>query len=166
MSRPIAFICLHGMIPYKISFLGRVIKEYVKGNAVLHDKIAYVNANSKNIEEDLFAVTKYNALKEADLLNLLRYKNEGEEQVGGHTIIEKVIETVVVEEPISEDQEFFDNPSIDDLIDFKSANRKGKLKLDIDLSDLPDDMLKRLVEIADRSRVIVERSSSKSIDKS
>ena len=155
----------NGMIPYKINFLGRVIKEYVKGNAVLHDKIAYVNANSKNIEEDLFSVTKYNSLKEADLLNLLRYKNEGEEQVGGHTIIEKVIETVVVEEKISDDQEFFDNPSIDDLIDLKSNKRKGKLKVDIDLSDLPDELLEQLVKIADRSRVIVERTSSKSIDK-
>jgi len=156
-----------GEIPYRIFFLDRVIREYTNGNAVLHekDKIAYVNKHSKNIEEDLFGITKYNALKEADLLNLLRYKNEKEEQTGGHKVIEKIVETVVVEEELSENEEAIENPSVDMIKEYqKEGTNSMELKLAVDVNDLPEEMLEELLRLAKNSKIIVEKNKTKKVN--
>ncbi len=157
-----SILLFEGKMPYQIHFLDMVVKSYVEGNAVLCDKIAFVNSNSKNIEEDLFAITKYNALTEAHLLGLLRSKNENKEQTGGHKVIEKVIETVIVEEKLGDNEEAIDNPTIDDIKIFKDRNAKGKLKLAFDIAELPAEMLEELMQYAKSAKMIVEK---KSIDK-
>lgn len=148
-----------GEMPYQIHFLDHIVKTYTKENAVLCDKIAYVNSLSANIEEDLFAITKYNGLTEAHLLGLLRYKNEDKKETGGHKVIEKVVETVYVEEKISDDEEVFDNPTIEEIRDYKDQNTKGKLKLAFDISELPADILEELLQYAKTSKIIVEKRS-------
>jgi hypothetical protein len=153
-------ICLYdGEMPYQIHFLDRIIKEYTLGNAVLHEKIAYVNSNSTNIEEDLFAVTKYNALKEADLLLLLRYKNEGKEQPTEHKVIERVVETivetVVVEEQLAENEKAIENPTVDAIKEYQDTNTKGELKVAFDINTLPPEMLETLLQYATKSKIIV-----------
>jgi hypothetical protein len=148
-----------GEMPYQIHFLDRIIKEYTLGNAVLHEKIAYVNSNSTNIEEDLFAVTKYNALKEADLLLLLRYKNEGKEQPTEHKVIERVVETVVetvvVEEQLAENEKAIENPTVDAIKEYQDTNTKGELKVAFDINTLPPEMLETLLQYATKSKIIV-----------
>ena len=151
-------------MPYQIHFLDRIIKEYTLGNAVLNEKIAYVNSNSTNVEEDLFAVTKYNALKEADLLLLLRYKNEGKEQPTEHKVIERVVETVVetvvVEEQLAENEKAIDNPTVDAIKEYQDTNTKGELKVAFDIHTLPPEMLEQLLQYATKSKIIVVDANS------
>ena len=151
-----------GKMPYSVNFLDLVVKEYENGNAVLCDKIAYVNSNSTNIEEDLFSITKYNALTEAHLLGLLRSKNENKKQTGGHKVIERVVETVVVEEKLADNEEAIENPSIKDIKTCKEQNVKGKLKLAFDISELPAEMLEELLQYAKSAKMIIEK---KGVDK-
>lgn len=151
-----------GKMPYTIYFLQEAIKTYEQENAVLCDKIAYVNSQSTNIEEDLFAITKYNALTEAHLLGLLRFKNEGKEQTGGHAVIERVVETVVVEEALEEHEEAIENPSVEMLKTYQEQQTKGKLKVAFDLDALPAELLEQLMDYAQSSKVIVEK---KAVDK-
>ena len=146
-----------GEIPYRVYFLEQVVKSYEQANAVLCDKIAYVNSNSTNIEEDLFGITKYNSLTEAHLLGLLRFKNEEKKQTGGHKVIERVVETVVVEEELADNEEAIENPSIEDIKACKAQNTKGKLKVAFDLNDLPADMLDALLQYATSTKMIVEK---------
>lgn len=148
-----------GKMPYVVYFLDQVVKEYESENAVLCDKIAYVNSNSTNIEEDLFAITKYNALTEAHLLGLLRFKNEEKKQIGGHKVIERVVETVVVEEQLSANEEAIENPSIEAIQEYKDQNIKGKLKLAFDINELPAEMLEELLQYAKSAKMIVEKNS-------
>lgn len=151
-----------GKMPYTVHFLDQVVKEYEQENAVLCDKIAYVNSNSTNIEEDLFGITKYNTLTEAHLLGLLRFKNEDKQQTGGHKVIERVVETVVVEEKLAENEEAIDNPSMEAIQEYKDQNVKGKLKLAFDIGDLPAAMLSELLQYAQSSKMIIEK---KEVDK-
>lgn len=148
-----------GEMPYQVHFLDRIIKQYTLGNAVLHEKIAYVNSNSSNIEEDLFAITKYNALKEADLLLLLRYKNEGEEQPSEHKVIERVVETVVetvvVEEQLADNEKAIENPTVDAIKEYQGNNTKGELKVAFDIHTLPAEVLEQLLQYATKSKIIV-----------
>lgn len=146
-----------GKMPYVVHFLDQVVKEYEHENAVLCDKIAYVNSQSTNIEEDLFAITKYNALTEAHLLGLLRFKNEVKKQTGGHKVIERVVETVVVEEELGLNEEAIENPSIEDIQECKDQNVKGKLKLAFDISELPAEILEELLQYAKSAKMIVEK---------
>jgi len=150
-----------GKMPYAVHFLDQVVKEYEQENAVLCDKIAYVNRNSTNIEEDLFGITKYNALTEANLLGLLRFKNEAKTQAE-HKVIERVVETVVVEEQLAENEEAIENPSIESIQEYKNQNVKGKLKLAFDISELPAEMLAELLQYAQSSKMIIEK---KEVDK-
>ncbi|BDS12522.1 sacsin N-terminal ATP-binding-like domain-containing protein [Aureispira anguillae] len=147
-----------GKMPYVVHFLDQVVKEYESENAVLCDKVAYVNSNSTNIEEDLFAITKYNGLTEAHLLGLLRFKNENKEQTGGHKVIERVVETVVVEEELAANEEAIENPSIEDIQGYRDQNVKGKLKLAFDLGELPAEMLEDLLQYAKSAKMIVEKN--------
>ncbi len=145
-----------GEIPYQVHFLDRVIYEYTKGNAVLHDKTAFVNRFSSNIEEDLFAITKYNALKEADLLLLLRYKNEGNEQPSSHKVIERIVETVVIEEQLADNEKAIENPSINAIKEYQETKTKGELKVAFDINELPLEVLEQLMQYAKKSKIIVE----------
>jgi hypothetical protein len=146
-----------GKMPYSVNFLDQVVREYEEGNAVLCDKIAYVNSNSTNIEEDLFSITKYNTLTEAHLLGLLRSKNEEKKQTGDHKVIERIVETVVVEEQLGDNEEAIENPSIEDIKACKEQNAKGKLKLAFDISELPSEMLEELLHYAKSAKMIVEK---------
>ncbi|WP_052594032.1 sacsin N-terminal ATP-binding-like domain-containing protein [Aureispira sp. CCB-QB1] len=151
-----------GKMPYVVYFLDQVVKEYEHENAVLCNKIAYVNSNSTNIEEDLFSITKYNTLTEAHLLGLLRFKNEDKKETSAHKVIERVVETVVVEEKLAENEEAIENPSVEDIQVYKDQNVKGKLKLAFDISELPAEMLEELLQYAKSSKMIIEK---KEVDK-
>lgn len=161
-SSEYAIYLYEGKMPYKVSFLDQVVKEYEEANAVLCDKIAYVNSLSTNIEEDLFGITKYNALTEAHLLGLLRFKNEKKEQTGGHKVIERVVETIVVEEQLNDNEEAIDNPSVEDIKACQEQHGNGKLKLAFDINDLPPEMLESLLQYAQSAKMIVAK---KGVDK-
>lgn len=150
-----------GEMPYQVQFLDRTILHYTDGNAVLEGNIVYVNSQSNNIEEDLFAIAKYNALKETDLLVLLRYKNEGQQQPTEHQVIERVVETVVekvlVEEQLADNEEAIENPTVDKIKSYQDTKTKGELKVAFDINELPAEVLEQLMQYAKKSKIIVEK---------
>ena len=150
-----------GKIPYLLKFLGQVIKVLRKGNAVVHDRIAYVNSHSTNVEESLFEVSSRNGLSELTLLQLLRYKNETESVVAQHPVIETVVERVVVSEEIHEDDEIIENPELNAIKDIKEETSEGELKLSLDLSSIPDELLEQLMGMAKNAKLIVPKNRIK-----
>ncbi|MCH2044036.1 MAG: ATP-binding protein [Saprospiraceae bacterium] len=148
-------------MPYKIEYLDHTIKTFSEGQAVLSEQIAYVNSQSKNIEEDLFAITRSKGFTEALLLQLLRLKNSTKESSQTHKVIEKVIETVVVEEQLGEHEEAIKDPSMEEILEYKEAENKAKLKMAFDLKTLPEELLSELMKYATNSKMIVEKNKVK-----
>lgn len=151
-----------GKIPYALRFMDQVIKILRMGNAVVYDKIAFVNSQCKNIEEALFDVSSRNTLSELMLLQLLRYKNETEAPSVKYPVIEKIIEKIVLPELISDDEEILENPKLEKLLELKDKNAKGLLKMTFDLNDLSDEMTAQLMNLSKSTRIVVEREVKKS----
>jgi len=150
-----------GKIPYLLRFLGQVVKVLRQGNAVVHERIAFVNSQSGNLEEALFDVASRNTLSELMLLQLLRYKNESEAPVSKHPIIEKVFEKVLVSEIVSDDEEIIENPMLDKVQQLKEAQTQGQLKMSFNLSDLPAEMIEQLMKLSKSTRMIVLKDAVK-----
>ncbi len=150
-----------GKIPYILRFLGQTVKILRQGNAVVHDRIAYANNHSGNLEEALFEVSSRNALSELMLLQLLRYKNEAEAPVSKQPVIEKIIEKVLVQEIVSENEEIIENPRLDKIKDLKNVNAKGLLKMTFEINELTDEMLEQLMKLSKSTRIVVTKNELK-----
>jgi hypothetical protein len=146
-----------GEMPYQLRFCDTNIATFERDNAVLCEEIVYVNKNVPNIEEELFKITKSATFSEHLVLQLLRYKNETVKETK-HTIIEKIVEQVVVEDSLQEDEELIENP---DLETVKNAKKKPKtqLKVALNLEDLPEELLEQIMQYAQKSKVIMKKEA-------
>jgi hypothetical protein len=160
-ENPFKVYLYDGKMPYLLRFLGQVVKVLRKGNAVVQDRIAFVNSHSTNVEESLFEVSSRNGLSELTLLQLLRYKNETASSVSQHPVIERVVERVVVSEEIDEDDEIIENPELNAIKGIKEETSEGELKLSIDLNSIPDELLEQLMSLAKNSKLIVPKNRVK-----
>lgn len=148
---PYSIYLYEGEMPYTVRFLNQLVKAYQKGNAVLVGEQVYVNKNIDNLEEALFEISKSTGLTESQLVQLLRLKNGHQATPQEHTTLTKA------EPELPEAQEAIDNPSLEEIKTYKAKKRKGKLKLELDLSALPEDKLKELLQYAQSTQMIVER---------
>jgi len=144
-----------GEMPYQLRFCDTDITTFKRDNVVLCEEIVYVNKNAANIEEELFKITKSATLTEHFVLQLLRYKNETAKETA-HTIIERVVEQIVITDVVGEDEELIENPDIQAIINAKNEH-KGTLKLTIDLEGLPTELLEEIMQYAQKSKMIVKK---------
>ena len=151
-----------GEMPYLIRFLDTNVHTFTKGAAVQNDTCIYVNKSVGNIEDVLFDITKYNGFTEQLLLNLLRLKNETATPATAHPIVERVIETVYVENKLNADQEAIQAPSVEEVKTQKAKQSSAKLKVSFDVASLPEDVLELLMQHATTSTMIVEKKKENS----
>lgn len=142
-----------GEMPYTVHFLNQLVKAYQHGHAVLVGQQVYVNKNTDNIEEALFEISKSTGLTESQLVQLLRLKNGHQASPQEHVTLAKPI-------PVEEPEEAIDNPSLEEIKTYKAKKAKGKLKLELDLSALPEDKLQEFLQYAQSTQMIVEKEAT------
>jgi hypothetical protein len=151
---PYSIYLYDGAMPYTVHFLNQLVKSYQAGDAVLVEERVYVNKNTDNIEEALFNISKSTGLTESQLVQLLRLKNGQQPAPSSHPTLEKAAPA-----PEEEKGEAIDNPSLEDIKTYKAKKVKGKLKLELDLSSLPEEKLQELLQYAQSTQMIVEREA-------
>lgn len=148
---PFSIHLYDGEMPYQVHFLNQLVKAYQEGQAVLIGEQVYVNKNTDNIEEALFDISKSTGLTESQLVQLLRLKNGHQTSPQEHVTLPKAIPVV------EEAEEAINNPSLEEIKTYKAKKIKGKLKLELDLSALPEDKLQELLQYAQSTQMIVEK---------
>ncbi|MGH1334830.1 MAG: sacsin N-terminal ATP-binding-like domain-containing protein [Aureispira sp.] len=147
---PYSIFLYDGEMPYTVEFLNQLVKAYQSGHAVLVGEQVYVNKNTDNIEEALFEISKSTGLTESQLVQLLRLKNGHQASPQEHVLLEKVA-------PVEEPEEAIDNPSLEEIKTYQAKKVKGTLKVELDLSTLPEDKLQELLQYAQSTQMIVEK---------
>jgi hypothetical protein len=146
---PYVIYLYDGEMPYTVRFLNQLVKSYQSGNAVLVGDWVYVNKNIPNIEEALFEISKSTGLTESQLVQLLRLKNGHQAAPQEHVTLTRSV--------TPESEEAIDNPSLEEIKTYKAKKVKGKLKLELDLSALPEEKLQELLQYAQSTQMIVEK---------
>lgn len=141
-------------MPYRLICLGAEILLFSQGNAILNENRVYVNSQVDNIEEELFAISKYNVFTKGELLPLLRYKNELGAQADTHNV--SLSRGIPAPTPPAN---VIEVNNIEAIEEKQQEQAKGKVQLTFDLAELPAEalaILKQLMPHAEKTEMRID----------